>query len=324
MIRNRKVALVAVTSALALAFTSSGATAAYASGEKITFIQGVTGDGFYISMNCGIQTEARKLGVTVDVQGGNKWDATIQVPILSSVVASKPAAILMAPNDVTALQKPVEAAIATGIKVVMVDTTIGDPSKVVAQVSSDNVGGGAAAFNAMKQLNPKGGILLVISTSPGVSTVDARIKGFNQAAKKDKKFKVLKVQYSNNEPTKAAQITTSAIAANPKLVGIFATNLFSAEGAATGIAQAKRKGKIKIVGFDAGANEVKALKSGTVQALVAQQPSSIGVQGLDQAVAALRGQPVKKKIGTGFSILTASNINTPTGMAAQYLTKCAS
>ena len=34
----------------------------------------------------------------------------------------------------------------------LVDTTTDDPSFAVSQVSSDNVGGGAAAFNAIKEL----------------------------------------------------------------------------------------------------------------------------------------------------------------------------
>ena len=73
---------------------------------KISFIQGVAGDKFYITMHCGIQAEAKKLGVTVNTQGPQKFDPTLQKPILDSVVASKPDAILIAPTDVKAMQQP--------------------------------------------------------------------------------------------------------------------------------------------------------------------------------------------------------------------------
>ena len=69
---------------------------------------------------------------------------------------------------------------------------------------------------------------------------------------------------------------SAALQKDPDIVGVFATNLFSAEGTATGVRQAGARGQVKIVGFDAGPNQVKALKDGTVQALVAQQPSTIG------------------------------------------------
>ena len=277
---------------------------------KISFIQGVAGDNFYITMQCGIQAQAAKLGVTVNTQGPTKFDPTLQKPILDSVVASKPDAILIAPTDVKAMQAPLEAAAKSGIKIVLVDTTTEDPSYAVSQVSSDNVGGGAAAFAAIQKEAPAGGPVLVISTDPGVSTVDARVAGFEAAVKADPKYSYLGVQYSHDDPATAASLVTSALQAHPDIVGIFATNLFSAQGAATGVQQAGKKGAVKIVGFDAGPDQIKALKDGTVQALVAQQPSYIGEQGLNQAIAALDGGTVTPKIQTGFTIIDSSNVAT--------------
>ena len=40
--------------------------------KKIAFIQGVAGDQFYITMQCGAQDEAAKLGVKVNTQGPQK------------------------------------------------------------------------------------------------------------------------------------------------------------------------------------------------------------------------------------------------------------
>jgi ribose transport system substrate-binding protein len=323
MRKNRKLSALAAISAAALAVTAIGSTQAHAADYKITFIQGVAGDAFYVTMGCGVAAAAAKDGATITTQGGAKWDATIQMPVLDSVIASKPDAILIAPNDKTALQKPIEAAIAAGIKVVLVDTTIDDPATAVAEIASDNYGGGKAAFTAVKQLAPKGGKVLVVSTSPGVSSVDARVNGFADAANKDKKFNYIGVQYSNNEPAVAQRIITAALAKNKDIVAVFATNLFSAQGVAAGIKQAGKAGKVQIVGFDAGSDQVKALKSGLVQALIAQQPATIGSKGVDAAVAALKGQTVSPhKVQTGFTILTKKNIGTAAGLAAQYRDKC--
>ena len=276
----------------------------------MSFVQGVAGDEFYISMQCGIEAEAAKLGVTVNTQGPQKFDPTLQKPIVDSVVASKPDALLIAPTDVAAMQRPLQDAAAAGIKVVSVDTTVQDPSFAASQVASDNEGGGAAAFDAIKAKNPKGGKVLVISTDPGISTVDARVNGFEKAAGADSAFQYVGVQYSHNDPATAAQLVTAALQKDPDIVGIFSTNLFSAKGTATGVKQAGKGDQITIVGFDAGPNQVKALKDGTVQALVAQQPGTIGTDGLDQAVAALDGGTVTPKIQTGFTVITADNVDT--------------
>jgi ribose transport system substrate-binding protein len=291
----------------------SGSVAAPSKAAKdynVSFVQGVAGDEFYISMQCGIEAEAKKLGVTVNTQGPQKFDPTLQKPIVDSVVASQPDALLIAPTDVAAMQRPLQDAAAAGIKVVLVDTTVQDPSFAVSQVASDNEGGGAAAFDAIKAKNPNGGKVLVISTDPGISTVDARVKGFETAAAADSSFNYVGVQYSHNDPATAAQLVTAALQKDPDIVGIFATNLFAAEGTATGVKQAGKGDQITIVGFDAGPNQVKALKDGTVQALVAQQPGTIGTDGLDQAIAALDGGTITPKIQTGFTVITADNVDT--------------
>jgi len=289
---------------------------------NIQFVQGVAGDEFYISMQCGAQAEATKLGVTVKTQGPQKFDPTLQKPILDSVAAGKPDAVMIAPTDVTAMQKPLEVAAQDGIKVVLVDTTVNDPSFATSAIASDNEGGGKAAFEAIKKLNPNGGKVMIMSVDPGISTTDARAKGFEDAVKADSKFSYLGVQYSHNDPATASNIMSSALQKDPDIVGVFAANLFSAEGTATGVKQAGKGEQVKVVGFDAGPNQIKALKAGTVQALVAQQPGVIGQYGVDAAVASLDGGTITPKVQTGFTVIDQQNVDTAEGQAAAYKSSC--
>jgi ribose transport system substrate-binding protein len=305
--------------------STAGSTGGSTSGKtyKMTFIQGVAGDGFYVTMGCGIQAEAKKLGnVTVNIQGPTQFDPTLQNPIIESVTAAKPDAILIAPDDVTASQTPIDQAMSAGIKVVLVDTTLNNPAGAVSQISSDNLAGGADAFAAVKQLVPGGGQVLVVNTKPGISTTDQRTSGFAAAAKADSKFQYVGVQYDQDTASLAAQVTLAALQKNPGIVAIFATNLFSAEGAATGIRQAGKSGKVKIVGFDAEPDEITALQQGTVQALIAQSPYVIGTDAVDQAIAALTGKPTTPKIGTKFTIITTANLSSAASQAAIYKTSC--
>ena len=287
----------------------------------IALLQGVVGDQFYITMQCGAQEEAAKLGVKVNTQGPQKFDPTLQKPILDSIVASKPDALLVAPTDVQALQQPLQQAAAAGIKVVLVDTTTADPSFATSAISSDNEGGGAAAFDAIKQLHPDGGKVMVMGLEPGVSTTDARAKGFEDAVKADPKFNYVGVQFSHNDPATAAQLVGAQLQRDPDLVGVFAVNLFSAEGAATGIKQAGKSGQVQVVGFDAGPNQIQALREGTVQALVAQDPGAIGRFGVDEAVTALDGGQNTPNVQTGFTIITKENLDGEGGAAA-YKSEC--
>ncbi|WP_407319856.1 ABC transporter substrate-binding protein [Isoptericola halotolerans] len=316
---------------LTVSACSSGSEAASVSGAsgtdgseslELAFVQGVIGDNFYISMECGVRAAAEEIGgIEVSVQGPQKWDPALQQPIVASVAATSPDGILIAPNDVSALQRPLEDA-AEGSEVVLVDTTIEDPSIAVSEIASDNVGGGAAAFEAITSLVPDGGKVLVIDNQPGISTSDDRVKGFEEAVAADTSFEYVGVQYAQNQPARAADIVTSTLQRYPDLKAIFATNLFSAEGAATGIEQAGATGEVQVVGFDAGPAQVEALEDGTVQAIIAQQPYDIGYQGVEQAVAAIRGEATESKIQTGFSILTAEDLATEEGQAALYASTC--
>ena len=304
--------------------STSSSTTGSSSGKtyKLSFIQGVAGDGFYVTMGCGIQAEAKKYGLTVNVQGPAQFDSTLQNPIIESVTASHPDAIMVAPDDVTASQEPIDQAMSAGIKVVLVDTTLNNPGNAVSQISSDNLAGGADAFTAVKQLVPGGGQVLVVNTKPGISTTDQRTTGFADAAKADSKYTYVGVQYDQDSASIAAQVTLAALQKNPGIVGIFATNLFSAEGAATAVRQAGKSGKVKIVGFDADPDQIAALKQGTVQALIAQSPYTIGQDAVEQAINALTGKPVTAKIGTKFTIINSANLTSAASQAAIYKTAC--
>jgi ribose transport system substrate-binding protein len=289
--------------------SSSGSSSSASSGKKynMTLIAGVRGDEFYITMNCGAQAEAKKLGVSINFQGPNEFAPDQQTPIVNAVAAKKPDAVLVAPTDTKAMFPPIKQLSDNGSKVVLVDTTLDQPDLAVSQISSDNEGGGKTAADTLGKLIGGSGKVFVVNVKPGISTTDARGKGFEEGAKAAG-LTYVGQQYDDDDPAKAAAIVKSILAKNPDLKGIFATNLFSAEGAATGIREAGKQDQVKIVGFDAGPKQVADLKAGTVQALIAQKPADIGAQGVQQAYAALTGKPTKKQIGTGFVSLTKDNL----------------
>ena len=292
--------------------TSSGSSSGSSSSSakknyKMTLIAGVKGDEFYITMNCGAQAKAKELGVTLDFQGPDKFDAGLQTPVVNAVAAKKPDAVLVAPTDTKAMYAPIKQLSDNGAKVALVDTTLEQADFAVSQIASDNEGGGKAAADTLSKLIGGKGKVFVVNVKPGISTTDARGKGF-EAGAKAAGLTYVGQEYDDDDPSKAAAVTKAALAKNPDLKGIFATNLFSAEGAATGIREAGKLGQVKIVGFDAGPKQVEDLKKGTVQALIAQKPAEIGADGVEQAYNALTGKSTEKKIGTGFTSITKDNL----------------
>jgi len=152
-----------------------------------------------------------------------------------------------------------------------------------------------------------------------VSTTDQREEGFKDEMKKYSNVTVLETQFNDDDANKAAAQVQAVMGRVPDLAGVFGANLFSAGGTANGVKQAGKIGKIKLAGFDAPESMVGQLKDGTFELTIAQHPAEIGYFGFMAAYAYVTGNPVPTAIGTGFSVMTAANIDDPN--VSKYLYK---
>ena len=197
-----------------------------------------------------------------------------QISILENAVSSKPAAIVIAPTQFKALGKPIdEAAIAA------------------------------------KYGKPEGQVALITSI-PGVGSLDQRAKGFKeQLAAKYPGLKLVADKVADGMPTTGLNIMTDLITANPDLRGVFASNLTMAQGTGQAIAENKVSDKIMLVGFDSDDKTVKLLADGNIKALVVQDPFRMGYEGIKTALAASKGEKVPENVDTGVNLITKENMN---------------
>jgi ribose transport system substrate-binding protein len=288
---------------------------------RITLIPGLTTDGFYITMRRGAEEEAKKQGVTLDFQGAADFNPVTQIPVLNAVIARRPDAILIAPTDKTQLIAPLKRAHDAGIKVITVDTFIGETGVYqtgsgnadfpLSYVSSDNVEGGRVAARALAQAIGESGKVYVSNVKPGISTTDQREQGFKEEMKKFSKITVLETQFNDNDSNKAASQLAAVLARNPDLKGVFGANLFSAQGAANGVKTANKRGAIRVVAFDAPESIVNDIEAGVIDIAIAQKPAEMGSVGVDYAIKALNGQKIPARYGTGYQVMNKQNINDP-------------
>ncbi len=291
----------------------------------IAFIQGVIADNFYITMDCGARAKAAEIGgVTIDTQAPERFDATLQTPILNAVIQSRPDAIMMAPNDRQAMIAPIQAALDAGVPVFCVDTTI-DSDIQLADIATDNVEGGRLAARGLAQAIGEEGKVFVVNVIPGISTTDMREEGFRQEIANYPNIEYLGQEYSNDDANVAAQITSARLQSDPDLAGIFGTNLFAAQGAAAAVREQGRTGEVKMVGFDAGPTQVQDLRSEVVDLLIAQHPGDIGEIAVQLIVDYLNSgeAPDPKELVTGATIVTRDNIDDPEVVRYLYVADCA-
>jgi ribose transport system substrate-binding protein len=313
-----------VSATLMAGAAGPAATAASAS-TKYTFllIPGLTVDPFYITMHNGAAAEAAKLGVTLKWAGATQFLDTEQIPVVNSELASKPNALLIAPTDDVALFKPMDAYVKAGIPVIAVDTTLKDTSILTAAISSDNYQGGEAAADTIAKLHNSKGAVAVINVIKGVSTTDLRQDGFLAEMKKYPNMQVVATDYDQDSLTTAESLARSLILAHPNLVGIFGTNLYSAQGAGQGVIAAGDKGKISVSGYDAEPAEITLLREGVINILVIQNPAEEGSLAVQYAYDAVTGKKsaIVKSTLLANVVATQANMNDPSISKYFYETK---
>ncbi len=315
--RSKFVAALILT-ATALPFAAGAQEKPY----KITYIQGVTGNPFYMSVACGGAEAAKRLGVTFEAQGPQQYTPALQMRVLNAVIAAQPDGIMFTADDPVALTATLIEAKARGIKILSIDGDVKDMSVAVANIQSDNFEGGGQAGKQLAELVGDKGEVMALMNSPAANVAQQRLQGFQDEIAKHPNITFLGVQYSNNQTAKAASIITSTVAAHPDLAGVFTITTNNTEGAATGVREAQREGKIKIVGFDTSDPIVEAIRKGIVSADIVQYPYHVGQLGVEMMINALQGNAVERQVHTPFVVATPQNIDTPEVQKFIYRTNC--
>lgn len=311
---------VLVAAALGLLWTGPGARAE--DPLKITMVVGVKGDPFYITMMCGAKNEATRMGATFNFQAPETFSPTDQIPVVNGVAAARPDIMLIAPTHDTAMMVPIEQVAEAGTKVVLVDTSLRDVSSTVAQISTDDYQGGVTAAEVMHKLTGGKGSVLLLNFQPGVSTTEARGRGFTEKAKQ-LGLRVLGEQFGGTDIQKSTSIVSAVLQQEPDLAGIFTTTDYGAQGTVAALRAADKLGAVKVVGFDASPVMVGQLKADEIQAIVSQKAQEIGVRGVDEGIKAAKGEKTAgKPIKIGTITMTKDTLDDPEISAALQEDQC--
>src|SRR6201981_3127064 len=262
----------------------------------------------------GARKAGKDLNVNVPELGAqSESDIKGQIPILKNAVSKKPPPMVISPTQKAALGKPIDEA-AKKVKIIGIDSAA-DSKAFTSFLTTDNVQGGRIAADALaaaittKYGKPEGKVALITSI-PGVGSLDQRGKGFKEEiAAKYPDLKLVADKVADGMPTTGLNIMTDLITAVPDLRGVFASNLTMAQGAGQAIAENKASDKIMLIGFDSDDKTVKLLADGNIKALVVQDPFRMGYEGIKTALAASKGEKVPESVDTGANLITKENMN---------------
>lgn len=267
-------------SASAAASSSGSASASAASSGKhytIAYVPGATGVAFYDTLVAGMKAKAAALGMSVTYQGSPNFAAASQTPIVDAICTEHPSVLIVSPTDPVAMAPAINTCLNAGIPVITTDTGLTNTSKLTSAITTDNDSGGKDAADFIgKALGGKGEVAL-LSLSPTATTQVERIQSFEQEIKAAYPgITVLPVQYTAQATSDSETVARSILAAHPGVKAFFGSAEPNAEGTAAALKALGLTGKVVNVGFDASPTEVSLLKSGEIQAVVAQPAAEEG------------------------------------------------
>ncbi len=262
---------------------------------------------FYLTMKSAAQKWAASTpGVSLSVGiGQSATDDQGEINLIQSMVTQGVKGIAITPTS-PAVIPALDAAVAKGVKVILIDNDLPAWAKKSSVVATDNLKGGQLAGAYMAQHLKKGGTLAVLQGVPGVPALDDRVKGMEQALGSSG-IKVVAMAPTDCDQNKGVSAAADLLSAHPSVDGIYGACGPPTLGAIQSIQKAHRAGNLVLVGFDALPDEVKQIVAGHETASVAQFPAKMGEMGMATLLKAVRGQTVPPKIDTGTEIVTKAN-----------------
>jgi ribose transport system substrate-binding protein len=267
--------------------------------KKLGLVVSTLDNPFFVTLRDGAIAQAKKLGYEIIVLDSQN-DSAKELANVEDLTTKKVAVLLINPVDSNAVASAIRIANKAKIPVVTLDRSAAKGT-IAAHIASDNVAGGKMAAEFAIKKFPNGANVVELEGIPGASAARERGKGFDEAIKG--KLTLLTKQPADFDRTKGLNVMENILQAQSKIDVVFAQNDEMALGALKAINVAKRKGII-VIGFDATADAVKAVKAGTLAATVAQKPASIGSIGIDTADKILKNEKVNKYIPVDLQLIT--------------------
>jgi ribose transport system substrate-binding protein len=274
---------------------------------------------FWQAVKLGAQNAAKDLNVTMTFEGP-ETEAMVdkQVEMFNTALDKKPAAICLAAVDSKAFQPLLEKAKSMNIPVIGFDSGV-DSDIPVTTAATDNVAAAALAADKMVELIGGEGEVAIIAHDQTSRTGIDRVKGFTDQIKaKYPKVTIVDTQYGGGDQLKSTDLAKAIIQAHPNLKGFFGANEGSIIGVLNAAKELKMEGKLKIIGYDSGQQQMDAIRAGTESGAITQNPIGIGYKCVEAAVKASKGESLPKIIDTGFMWYDKSNIDDPKIQAVLY------
>ena len=220
----------------------------------------------------GFVEAAGQLGVSVEITGSMEYDAIKQVETFEQILTQNPAGILVCPIDEDSMNVSIQKALDMGIPVVTFYTDALATDRLAIYGTSPENEGSLAAYSLAKMINDEGEIAIITRPQENVAR---RIVEFERIMKEEfPNIKIVQSIYAESDTTKAAEMTSGILQANPNIKAVVPFGALEA----IGVAQAKKETGLdfKIITFEADPGVLDCIREGSIDATIGIDGYSTG------------------------------------------------
>ncbi len=257
---------------------------------------------FFVSLRDGAEAAAEKAGHDIVVTDAQD-DASTQLSDIEDLLQQNIDVLLVNPVDSEAVVTAIESANDKDVPVITVDRSAAD-GEVVTHIASDNVSGGEMAGEFIAEKLEESGKLVELQGVPGASATRERGEGFHNIVDSMDGLEVVAQQTANFNRSEGLNVMENIIQGTDVMGAVFAHNDEMALGAVEALKSNGMLEDVLVVGFDATDDARAAVKEGTMDATIAQQPKVIGEKAIDAADKVANGNSVDEFIPVELQLVT--------------------
>ena len=238
----------------------------------------------------GMEDAAKEFKVSLRVDGTSaETEIDEQISVMEDVIASKPDVIILVAADYDRLVPAVESAADAGIPVITMDSDVNTDARLCC-VASDNFEIGRSMGDEMIRRISEGYVAILSHSSVSTSGID-RASGA-KAALDESTLDVTGIYNCDNDVAVAKAIVSTLLESDQPPSGIICTNEVCNLAVAELLVEQDRVGDVIVVGCDNSQQQIQYLEQNVIQAIVIQQPFTMGYEAVRQAVKAVAGEEV--------------------------------
>ncbi|HEY8594965.1 MAG TPA: sugar ABC transporter substrate-binding protein [Devosiaceae bacterium] len=314
----KKLVLAAAAGAFALGAAFAAMTPAYAANERFVFVSHAPdSDSWWNVIKNALKVASDQMGVTVEYRNPPTGDLADMARIVQQAAASNPDGIITTIADFDVLKGPVTEAIAKGIPVITVNSGTVEQSKQLGALLHIGQPEYDAGYGAGERAKAAGvtKFLCVNHYITNPASVD-RCKGFADALGVDLGSQMID---SGMDPSEVKNKVLAYLRANPDTNGILALGPNSAEPTIEALKENGMAGKIFFGTFDLSSAISAAVKDGTINFAIDQQPFLQGYLPVVLLTNYVRyGVIPPNSINSGPGFITKDNISKVEALAGEY------